>query len=126
MGRVGRREKWFCATAISMARRRRAAHSQAELFLSSVPPRLANGILRLSIPFEVNRMVCFPTVLYCLIERAISSAPLTTAASMVSARFISWRPRQQTNGGKECSTASQREEMVRSEEHTSELQSRFD
>src|SRR5438128_3034689 len=118
MGRVGRREKWFCAVAISTARRRRAAHSEAELFLSSVPPRLANGISRLSIRFEVNRMVYFPTVLYCSIDRAISSAPLTTAGSMVSARFTSWRPGQQANGGKEGSTAWQQTEMETTPEVT--------
>src|SRR6266568_6916811 len=112
MGRVGQREKWFCATAISTARRRRAAHTEAELFLSSRLPRLANGISRLSIRFKVNRMVYFPTVPCCSIDRAISSAPLTTEALMGSERFNSWNPGQQANGGKECSTASQAEEMV--------------
>src|SRR6266480_8014425 len=112
MDRVGRREKWFCATAISTARRRRAAHTEAELFLSLRPPRLANGISRLSIRFEVNRMVYFPTVLCCSIDRAISTARRITAASMGWARFTSWHADQQANGGKECSTASQAEEMV--------------
>src|SRR2546422_6340077 len=118
MGRVGRREKWFCAMAISTARRRRAAHSEAELFLSSVPPRLANGISRLSIRFEVNRMVYFPTVLYCSIDRAISSAPLTTAGVIGSARFNPWGPRQQANGGEESSTAFQPTEMATSPQGT--------
>ena len=75
--------------------------TEAELFSSSHPHQLENGILGRSIPSKGNRTEVSLTVRCFALLRENFMGPLTTVAETVSALFMSYLPGPLANGARE-------------------------
>src|SRR5438105_2669899 len=89
----------------SMARPLPVALMGAELFSSSLPGELANGISERSILSVANRMEAFLMAPCSSIARIISTEPLTMAVTMGSAQSTSCHLGLLANGMRACSIA---------------------